>query len=456
MTEQSHSAWSRFVTDYGMVFVLLLLCGYYSIATLAEQHPTGADGGDAVARQIIATHGGGASVLIAARDTKDDELFIDAIRARIEGAGGTIAETVKGQPSDARKALDRIAAAGMKLDVIATNEATSRWTVFDNLAAKYPALGKVTVATPQSYRWPNFLKTDNLLNVANQIVVIAVIAIGMTMVIITSGIDLSVGSLIALSAVVAAILIRDAAGGAEAGAGAMVLSCAAAIAVCAMIGALSGVTVTVFEVPPFIATLAMMLIASGLAWRLSAGESINAVPETFIWLGRGDTAGVPNGVIMMVALYAIAHVVMTRTTLGRYIYAVGGNAEAARLSGVPVRRVLLFVYTMCGALAGLGGIVLASQFKSGDPKFGLMYELDVIAAVVVGGTSLMGGEGKMLGTLIGAFIIAVIRNGMNLTEVDPFNQKIVLGAILLAAVLIDTAKRRGWLRLGRRGKTAAT
>jgi len=144
----------------------------------------------------------------------------------------------------------------------------------------------------------------------------------------------------------------------------------------------------------------------------------------------------------MVLLYILAHVVMSRMVFGRYVYAIGGNEEAARLSGVPVKRVLLAVYTICGALAGLGGIVLTSQLAAGDPKFGLMYELEVIAAVVVGGTSLLGGEGKIFGTLIGAFIIAVIKNGMNLTDVDPFNQKIVLGAVLLSAVLIDTLKRR--------------
>jgi ribose transport system permease protein len=144
---------------------------------------------------------------------------------------------------------------------------------------------------------------------------------------------------------------------------------------------------------------------------------------------------------LMILLYAAAHIVMTRMKFGRYVYAIGGNREAARLSGVPVNRVLLIVYTVCGALAGLGGIVLASQLQAGDPKFGMMYELTVIAAVVVGGTSLMGGEGKILGTLIGTFIIAVIKNGMNLTDVHPFNQKIVLGAVLLLAVGYDMFKR---------------
>jgi ribose transport system permease protein len=146
----------------------------------------------------------------------------------------------------------------------------------------------------------------------------------------------------------------------------------------------------------------------------------------------------------MAILYAGAHILMTRTVLGRYIYAVGGNKEAARLSGVPVKSVLLTVYSICGALAGLGGIVLASQLKSGAPTYGLMYELYVIAAVVVGGTSLAGGQGTVLGTLIGAFIIAVIQNGMNLTGVESYTQKVVLGLVILGAVLLDMLKRRGW------------
>ncbi len=218
------------------------------------------------------------------------------------------------------------------------------------------------------------------------------------------------------------------------------------IGACAAMGIVTGTMVAWFEIPSFIVTLAMMLIASGAAYKLSGGESINRLPDSFMWLGRGTNFGIPNAVILMLALYIVAHVVMSRTTLGRYIYAVGGNAEAARLSGVPVRRILLLVYVVSGALAGLGGIITASLFKSGDPKYGPLAELYVIAAVVVGGTSLMGGEGKVLGTLIGALIIAVIENGMNLTNVESYTQKIVLGAVILLAVLLDTLKKKPWWR----------
>ena len=203
--------------------------------------------------------------------------------------------------------------------------------------------------------------------------------------------------------------------------------------------------VAFFGVPPFVASLGMMMVASGLAYMLSGGLSIYQLPESFDWLGRGDDlAGIPNAVVLMILLYFLAHLLMSRTIAGRFVYAVGGNSEAARLSGVPVKRILLWVYAGSGALSGLGGIVMASQFRSGDPKYGLMYELYVIAAVVVGGTSLSGGRGKVFGTLIGAFIIAVIQNGMNLTGVQSYTQKVVLGLVLLAAVLLDMLKKRGW------------
>ena len=189
----------------------------------------------------------------------------------------------------------------------------------------------------------------------------------------------------------------------------------------------------------------MMLVGSGLAFIIADGQSIYQIPDSFVWLGRGDDfMGLPNAVFLMIILYTIAHIAMTKMRIGRYIYATGGNVTAARLSGVPVKKVLVIVYTCCGCLAGLGGVITASQLKSGSPTYGLMYELYVIAAVVVGGTSLAGGEGKILGTLIGAFIIAVIQNGMNLTGVESYTQKVVLGLVILGAVLLDRVKKLGW------------
>jgi ribose transport system permease protein len=323
--------------------------------------------------------------------------------------------------------------------------------VFADLARDFPPFAGAEVLCPEPYWWPTFLTKDNLLNVTIQIVVIAILAIGVTMVIITGGIDLSVGSLIALASVVTAVLIRDVAGAKDASSVGMVTCCLAGIAICAAVGLFDGVMVTIFDVPPFIATLAMLLVGSGLAYIIAEGQSIQEVPDSFVWLGRGrDLLGIPNAVVMTAGLYAAAHVLMTRTKWGRYIYAVGGNAEAARLSGVPVQWVKVLVYAASGALAGLGGIVTASQLKSGSPKFGPWYELYAIAAVVVGGTSLSGGEGKVLGTLIGALIIAVIWNGMNLTGVESYTQKVVLGAVILGAVLLDRLKKRGWDFLRRR------
>jgi ribose transport system permease protein len=437
----------RFFSQYGMVIVLLLLCAYYSWVTLAEQHPTGAPGGRHLGTRIRAAVATPGRALIVARANQEDTEFARAVESALRQAGWQEVTVVTGGPAEARAAMDSASA----LDVIACSPVAATWSVIQDVVTLFPKLASVRVFKPESYRWPNFLKTDNLLNVANQIVVIAIIAIGMTMVIITAGIDLSVGSLIALSAVVTAWLIRSAAGAEAATAWGMTWCCLAGLGVCAGVGLFSGVMVTAFSIPPFIVTLAMMLVASGLAYQIAQGQSIYQVPESFIWLGRGTSiGGLPNAVLLMAVLYAIAHVVMSRMTLGRYIYAVGGNREAARLSGVPVQRVLLVVYTLSGLLAGLGGIVMASQLKSGSPTYGQMYELSVIAAVVVGGTSLSGGEGKVLGTLVGAFIIAVIQNGMNLTNVESYTQKVVLGLVILGAVLLDMLKKRGWLRWRRK------
>ena len=427
----------QFVTDYGMVFVLLLLCLLFSLLTLKEQHPTGAAAGRQVAEKI-ATSAADVSVIVVTRDTAEDREFSAAAVKQLESLGANVLDAVNGGPADVRQAIGRAIQAGHIIDAIAANDVTAKWNVYDRFAE----VGSEKCVTPDPYRWPDFLKLSNVLGVANQTAIYAIIAIGMTMVIITGGIDLGVGSLVALAAVTSALLIRDFGGAESAGVGWVVAGSVLGIVVCALAGTFVGAMITRFQLPAFIVTLAIMMMASGLAFRLTEGQSIDDLPRAFFWLGGRQTLGVPNPVWLMAGLYIVAHVIMSRTVFGRYVYAIGGNEEAARLSGVPVKRILLVVYTVCGALAGLGGVVLASQLAAGDPKFGLMYELEVIAAVVVGGTSLMGGRGKIFGTLIGAFIIAVIKNGMNLMNVDPFNQRIVLGAVLLAAVLLDQLKRR--------------
>jgi ribose transport system permease protein len=434
----SHSAVAAFLRDYGMIFVLLVLVVLFSLLTLKEQHPTGREAGKQVADRIMELHGEAAKVIIVARDTGEDRDFAKAVADRLGEHGAKVVAMIIGSPADARQAIEAALKRGETIDAVAANAVTARWTIY----SQFDEVGDGKLVTPAPYIGSIFLKPTNLLGVANQTAIYAIIAIGMTMVIITAGIDLSVGSLVALASVAAALLIRDRGGGGDAGIGAMVLGMMSGIGVAALAGTFNGFMVTVFRVPSFIVSLAMMSIASGLAYSLSKGESIPQLPRTFFWIGGGEMLGLPNPVWLMIVLYVAAHIVMTRTIFGRYVYAIGGNEEAARLSGVPVKRILLIVFTISGALAGLGGMVLASKLQAGDPKFGLMYELEVIAAVVVGGTSLSGGSGKIFGTLIGAFIIAVIKNGMNLIDVPPFSQKIVLGAVLLAAVLIDTIKRR--------------
>jgi ribose transport system permease protein len=437
---------ATFLSRYGMVVVLLALCLFYSFMTMAEQNPRGADAAVAIADDLRAAAGSGA-VAIVTKANPEHQQFADALEATLRGAGVPLAGVVRGEPTEIREGLEALAASGVAVAAIGTPQDYA--TIVSNITTRIPPLAGAKITAPRSYRWPTFLLANNLRNVANQIVVIAILAVGMTMVIITAGIDLSVGSLIALSAVVAAWIIRVM-GGADASLGVMLFASVTAILMCGLVGFFSGLTITRFKVPPFITTLAVMLVASGFAYIISRGESIYEVPDSYVWLGRGaDLLSIPNAVLLMALIYALAHILMTRTTLGRYIYAVGGNPEAARLSGIRVNSVLLFVYTVCGMLAGLGGIVQASQLKSGAPTYGLLYELYVIAAVVVGGTSLSGGEGRIMGTLVGALIIAVIQNGMNLTGVESYTQKVVLGLVILGAVLLDMLKKRNW-----RGKKA--
>lgn len=441
------AGFSRLFRHYGMLGVLLMLCLFFSWATLKRQVLVGEDAGQELAAQIARSADQNTRVLILAGDHAEGVSFAAALTRGLEGRKITVVKQITGTPPEARKAVEKLDSYSQPITVVAAQR--SLRLLARDLQHDLPALANVKIVTPESFYWPTFLLPSNLLNVANQIVVIAVIAVGMTMVIITGGIDLSVGSLVALSAVVTATLILRG-GGLQATGPVMVLASLAAIGACAAVGAFSGAMITLFRIPPFIATLAMMQVASGLAYIVSHGGSIYQIPVSFTWLGRGtDLLSIPNTVLLMAGIYALAHVVMKRTRLGRHIYAVGGNRQAARLSGLRVNRVLLVVYIVSGAMAGLGGVIEASQLKSGSPTYGLMYELYVIAAVVVGGTSLSGGEGRILGTLIGALIIGVIQNGMNLTEVESYTQKVVLGLVILGAVLLDMLKKQGWRGLAK-------
>ena len=432
-------------SDYGMLGVLVLLCVFFSVITYEEQQPLGKDGAERLFAKISNDFEESGTVIIAGKNSNDGQKFVLHLENELKRTGWDVAAAISGSPVDIGKALRRTVEKKKKVDVFACEQTLAGLPVVENLKKSNPLLQEMKVLSPQSYGWPNFLKTSNLLNVANQIAVIAIIAIGMTLVIITAGIDLSVGSLIAFSAVLCCWFMKEWMGGPDASVMGMIIAALFAVLGCGILGLFSGSMVAYFGVPSFVASLGMMMVASGFAYMISGGLSIYQIPPAFDWLGRGEAFwGIPNAVVLMVLLYVFAQFVMSRTTAGRYIYAVGGNPEAARLSGVPVKKILLWVYTVSGALAGLGGVVMASQFRSGDPKYGLMYELYVIAAVVVGGTSLAGGRGKVFGTLIGAFIIAVIQNGMNLTGVQSYTQKVVLGIVLLSAVLLDMIKKKGW------------
>jgi ribose/xylose/arabinose/galactoside ABC-type transport system permease subunit len=285
---------------------------------------------------------------------------------------------------------------------------------------------------------PQFLSVPNLVNVALSIAITGILAVGMTMVILTGGIDLSVGSVVALAGVVGATL---AASGGGAG---VALGVAAALAIGLGVGLFNGVVVAHFRVPPFVTTLAMLTICRGLAFVISGGRSVGNLPEGFNFVGRERVLGLPLPVILMAVVFAGGWFLLRRTVIGRYIYAVGGNPRATFFAGVNIRKVIVLTYVLNGLLVGLAGFVLASRLGAGVPNSGIQYELDVIAAVVVGGTSLTGGKGSVVGTFWGAVFIGVLNNGLNLFGVDPYMQKIALGVVLLLAVFADQAgKTRG-------------
>ena len=437
----------QFLSHYGMVFVLALLCAFFAWATYHADSPAGREGALSLAADVRTLQPTPRRILIVASPEEDGRDFAAVLETALSQSGLSADATI-GDPPTVRQSIEKAAASGSIPDLIVTTQTCRDWAVWDGLRGSVPALARLRVLAPTAKYRSAFLSGSNLRNVADQIAVIAIVAAGMTMVIILGGIDLSVGSLIALSAVAAAWLIRRW-GGESSSVAAMTLASLLAILLCGAVGLFSGAMVTSFQIPPFIATLAMMQVAGGLAFIVAQGQSIYDIPVSFTWLGRGEYGSIPNAVIVMLLVYVIAHIVMTRTQFGRTIYAVGGNPEAARLSGVPVARVRTLVYLLSGLSAGLGGIITASQLKAGAPTYGASYELYVIAAVVVGGTSLAGGEGHIFGTLIGALIIGVIRNGMNLMNVEPYTQKVMLGLVILGAVLLDMLKRRQW-RFGKR------
>jgi ribose/xylose/arabinose/galactoside ABC-type transport system permease subunit len=298
------------------------------------------------------------------------------------------------------------------------------------LFARYGSFGVLTVlVVSMSLASDTFLSVPNLVNVARQVSINSIIAAGMTFIIITAGIDLSVGSLVALSSCVAMIVI-DATGSSLVGILAGILLGAAA-------GALNGAFIAWAGIPPFIVTLAGLTIYRGIALIITGGSPIIRFEGGFRVLGQGVVAGIPIPVIVMAAVIAIMHVTLTRTSFGAHVHAVGGNEEASRLSGIRVARVKFAVYVIGGMLTALAGMVLMGRLSSAQPNTGEGFELDAIAAVILGGTSLMGGRGSIWGTLVGALVIGILNNGFNLMSVDAHFQLVAKGVIIMLAVLLD-------------------
>jgi ribose transport system permease protein len=294
-----------------------------------------------------------------------------------------------------------------------------------------PLLALVMVCIALAFMSPDFLTVGNSFDVMRQVSINAVIAFGMTLSILLGGIDLSVGSILAVSAVLGATIMAR-------GHGAP-LAVAVAILAGAAMGSLNGVVIAKGKVAPFIATLGMMTLLRGLALVFANGSPISGFSSDFFaTLGGGYIARlIPVPVVLMLAMFAIFWFVLSRTVFGRHVYATGGNAEAAKLSGVNTERVQILVYTISGAMAALAGVILTSRLDSAQPTAGGGYELDAITAVVLGGTSLAGGRGWIFGTLVGALLIGVLNNGLNLMGVSAFYQQVVKGSVILLAVLLD-------------------
>jgi ribose transport system permease protein len=320
----------------------------------------------------------------------------------------------------------------------------NRKTFIEQLARFQSFLALALMVIALSLASHNFLTVDNTMNVLRQISINLCLSLGMTLVILSGGIDLSVGSILALSGAVAGGLLKN--GLALPRFNLLVQftvpgAIVAGIGVGAVLGWFNGLAVTRFKLPPFVATLGMLSIARGLTMLWTGGFPVTGLGDDFGRLGTGHALGIPMPVWISAALVALFIVVTRRTRFGRHLYAVGGNERAATLSGLAVPRIKLMVYTLGGGLAAVAGLLVTARLDSATPNAGLGYELDSIAAVVIGGTSLSGGRGSILGTVLGCLIIGVLNNGLFLLDVSPFWQQVVKGFVILAAVAIDKASK---------------
>ncbi len=299
-----------------------------------------------------------------------------------------------------------------------------------------PLGGLILLCIVMTILSPYFLTFDNAFNVGTQIAVVAILALGQTFVIVSGGIDLSVGSVLGLSGIVfgwtTAVANQP-----------LPVALALGLGAGAVAGLTNGLLITLGNLPPFIATLAMLSAARGLALVISGGQPLNPIPAAIQTLGSGDLFGlVPLPVILMLIMWAFTIGILRSTYPGRCMYAIGGNEEASRLSGINVSRQKLFIYTLSGFFAAIAGVLLAARLASAQPQAGFTFELDAIAAVVIGGASLAGGVGTASGTLVGALILGVLRNGLNLLNVSAFWQQVVIGVVIALAVMTDTLRRR--------------
>lgn len=281
-----------------------------------------------------------------------------------------------------------------------------------------------------SFLSPYFFTMNNIMNIIRQTSIYGIIAVGMTFVILTGGIDLSVGSILGLAGMICAGLMKNNETG-------IFVASAVAILVGGGIGLLNGLLITFGKIAPFVVTLGMVTIARGLTLIYSNGYPISGFSSEFRQLGGGYIVGIPIPVIIFVVTVAIAWFILNHTRLGRYTYAIGGNEETVKLSGISVKFYKTMVYVIVGITSGLSALILTSRLNSAEAIAGQGYELDVIAAVVIGGTSLSGGRGSIIGTLIGALLIGVINNGMNLLGISPYFQQVVKGALIIGAVILD-------------------
>ncbi len=279
----------------------------------------------------------------------------------------------------------------------------------------------------------SFLTLSNALNIARQVSINAIIAAGMTFVILTGGIDLSVGSVLAISGAIIAGLL--------AAGRPLLIGIGGGLAVGGTLGFINGLIIAKGRVQPFIATLAMLTIGRGLTLVYTDGRPITGLPDDFVWLGAGEIGRIPVPVVLMVVVFVVGVLILKQSVMGRYVYAIGGNEEAARLSGVNVAFYKTLVYVISGMLAATSAVILTARLNSAQPTAGSAFELDAIAAVVLGGTTLAGREGSLGGTILGAFIIGVLNNGLNLLDVSSFYQQVVKGIVILLAVLLDRRLR---------------